>query len=129
MQLIRFGDLAVEWIDAAWKQDARTTTERKSDFHESALRTCEEIVKESKLSEQQVAQVKKYAFKWKLPSFKNTSTSPRIGAHPGRTVGQGFPTADSPTTIMEQREIERLNPYVLHLVERGTMLYESAQTF
>ena len=66
MQLIRFGDLAVEWIDAAWKQDARTTTERKSDFHESALRTCEEIVKESKLSEQQVAQVKKYAFKWKL---------------------------------------------------------------
>lgn len=129
VQLIRFGDLAVEWIDAAWKQDVRSRTERRSDFYESAVRKCEEIEKESKLTEQQVTQVKKFAFKWKPSTFKNTATSPNIRAHPGQDAGQGFPQRGSPTDRMGQGEIERLNPYVVHLAKRGTMLYEVVQTF
>lgn len=140
VQLIRFGELGVEWVDAAWKQDARTTTERKSDFYQSALRTCEEIAKESTLSEVQVTQVKKYAFKWKAPSLKNTAGSPntagssesagspKIRAHRGATdVQQAQGSAG--TTQMGRGEIERLNPYVLHLAESGTMVYEIIQKF
>lgn len=126
MQLIRFGDLGVEWVDAAWKQDARQTNERKSDFSQSACRKCEEIVKESKLTETQVTTVKKYAFKWKAPTFKSTATSPRIRAHHGVPTTPHTEGAKDMTKLLEP-DLEGLNPYVVTLAQGGSMLYDVSQ--
>jgi hypothetical protein len=129
VQLLRYGPLGVEWVDAAWKQGARQTVEQNSEpsFSEAALRKCGDILRENELPKVQVAHVNNNELKWKATRIQSAPSSPTILAHVNVANG-GHLSSGSDITKLTQLELETLNPYIARLAEGRTLVYDSLET-
>jgi hypothetical protein len=105
LQLTRYGELSVDWIAAAWQQDAKNRQERKSDFQSTALEQCASIASTCELEDDGRA----------MESVLGSPDAAEDVSH--RTA--------RPTVIPAlQRSLCQLNPYVVYLAQKRTMAYD-----